>query len=603
MDSSTVTPGKDNGSRDARRQQLIDATMACIYHHGLERTTINKVSNEARLSAGIINFYFGRKEQLLLETLQYIAEEYREGFETCRQQPSVQLTLEALINLHFSESICKPEKIAVWHAFTSASGSRNEYLDICGTLDSEIRNALIDWFRELSSSTKSSLHTTSLARGFEGLLDNLWIDCLYDPAGFNIADAKQQAYGYLTTLFPEIFTNEQVSADQGNVLNTLETSDLLQPWTYYNEEFLALEIEHLFKPSWILVGHISELSQPGNYLTFDAFGERALVLRDDQGELRAFHNVCRHRGAKLMSGMGSDCPHFISCPFHGWSYSQQGELVAVPARNTFEDFDKSRNGLVPVELEQWMGFVFIRFQSGSQPLAEQMKPVEDIISIYKIEQMTPIAGSAYSETRPYNWKVIHDIDNEGYHVPVGHPSLQQLYGTYVDQDIQGIPHSAAVINDKIAKLWSVRNYQKLLPKFEYLPQQYQRMWQYIGIFPNMVIGLYPDSIEFYMTLPVTIDSTIYRGASFALPDRNRTSRALHFLNRRINSSTEQEDESFVLQMQQGLRSSALPVPKLSSQEQGVRQFHKSVQKRLPVANLMYAPDTANIAKLNADLSS
>ena len=107
----------------------------------------------------------------------------------------------------------------------------------------------------------------------------------------------------------------------------LATRSTLAPWTYLSAEFHALESE-LFKSQWLLVGHISSLSNTGDYVTYDAAGERAFVIVDDAGAIRAYHNVCRHRGAKLLDDSGN-CRHRISCPFHGWAYGFDGALVNV----------------------------------------------------------------------------------------------------------------------------------------------------------------------------------------------------------------------------------------------------------------------------------
>ena len=368
-------------------------------------------------------------------------------------------------------------------------------------------------------------------------------------------------------------------------------TDLLPLWTYQSDQFLELEKEHLFKRNWMLAGHISDLPKPGSAVTFDGFGERAIIVKGLDNKIRAFHNVCRHRGARLLTE-GGHCPHYLSCPFHGWTYDLTGDLIAVPSKDSFDSLSLEENGLVPIAVEVWMGFIFIRIAVEGLSLSETLKPVADRIAPYRIEEMQEIPGSAYSELRPYNWKIIHDIDNEGYHVPVGHPSLQELYGkSYRDWNIAGIPVSSATLNDRPGKNWSVKHYQKLLPDYPHLPEANQRLWFYIGIFPNTVIGLYPDSVEYYMTIPNTINATIYSGRSFHLPDRRRRANVAQYLNRRINTLTSEEDEKFVLWMQEGMTSSAFPKQQLSSKEQGVRDFHHQIQHRIPVATLEECPAT------------
>ena len=127
------------------------------------------------------------------------------------------------------------------------------------------------------------------------------------------------------------------------------------------------------------------------------------------------------------------------------------------------------------------------------------------------------------------------------------------------------------------------------------------MWNYVQVFPTMTIGLYPDSIEYYMTLPVKPDLTIYRGGSYALPDSRRGIEALRYLNRRINFTTDEEDESYVRDMQVGRQSTAFPEQRLSTLERGVRDYHHKLQGILPVAKLKNHPGQGKIATLNESM--
>jgi len=590
--------------KDTRKQQLIDATISCIYKHGLAGTTIAKVTKTASLSTGTVNFYFDTKERLLLGTLRSIRDEFHhalvQGIDKDLQPAAV---LQQMINVHFDPEICRPEKIAVWHAFSSASRTRADYHSLCGELDRHLSALFLHQIERLCEQANiAHYNPQALALGLEGMLDSLWQEYLYQSDNFDRDKAIQQCLLYLQSLFPESCSQQAACSKALPYQNHKAESDLLPPWTYSNDEFLQLEINKLFKPNWMLAGHISELAQKRDYLTFDGFGERAIVIKGDDNEIRAFHNVCRHRGARLLEGSGSNCPQALSCPFHGWTYDLSGKLIAVPARDTFENLDLADNGLVPLECEIWMGFVFVRFIPGGQSLKAQMAPVEEMIAPYQIEKMQKLDGTGYRELRPYNWKVIHDIDNEGYHVPVGHPALQQLYGqTYIDSHVEGISMSRGYINEKPGKNWSVQKYQKLLPPFSHLPEDNQRQWLYFGIFPNHVLGLYPECIEFYMTIPQTTHSTWYIGHSYGLPDARREVRAARFLNQRINYITEREDEAFVKSMQDGMRSSAFPKQQLSSKEQGVRRFHKEIQSQIPVAGISKEPEPGTIILTNSKL--
>lgn len=595
--------------KDHRRQQLIVATIKTISEFGISNTTVAKVTKAANLSAGIVGFYFNGKEQLLLETLKALSEEFTSNIKAAfASTETPQDKLHAVLDVYFQPEICNIEKIAVWWAFCSESSARKDYLKICGDFDAWFHKSLLDEVRKLCGEFKNpESGAIAISRGLEGMIDGFWQEFLYQPDEFDPNEARKICHDYLTTIFPDTFqglsTNKMNLTHSPTDTSTKTTCGYLPVWTYYDDEFLSLEKENLFRKNWLLVGHVNDIPNPRDFLTLDAIGERAVVIRGNDNKIRAFHNVCRHRGAKLVDSMNGQCAHALSCPFHGWTYQLDGKLIGVPAENTFKNLDKSKNGLVPLDMEIWMGFVFVRFSKEGATLQKSMKPLEHIFEAYDIENMLPLEGTNYDVVLPYNWKVIHDIDNEGYHVPVGHPSLQQLYGkSYVDTDIDGIPLSTATINDKPGKLWSVKNYQKLLPNFEHLPQEYQRMWQYGTIFPSMVIGLYPDSIEYYMTIPLTTNTTVLRGGSYALPDSRREMKAVRYLTQRINNTTSDEDKKYVQWLQDGMHSSVFPEPNLSSIEQGVSDFHHQIQGILPVAKLKNHPGSGQVEAVNASIS-
>ncbi|MBT4107892.1 MAG: Rieske 2Fe-2S domain-containing protein [Proteobacteria bacterium] len=611
MDHSQPGPGAQH-PKDYRKQQLIEATIHCISTYGLSNTTISRVTQTADLSTGIANFYFSSKKQLLLETLQSLSAEYERVIGRAFSLTGTpRKILSNVIRARFDPQIFTAEKIAVWYAFTSESRARTEYMLICEDKDTAFMESLAGTVKVLTEkNARADLNPIAIARALEGLLNGYWEEALFQPDDFDSSAAIDLCESFIASVFPESKTNDGCAkasntdrspnpVDSATNTQNNAQSDLLAPWTYYSTEFLELEQNHLFKTHWLLAGHISDIPHPQNYLTFDAVGERALIIRNQDGKIRAFHNVCRHRGAKLVDSERGTCGRTLSCPFHGWTYCLDGELLSVPAAQTFENLDISQNGLVPLDLEIWMGFLFIRFGGTGDSVADSLEPIKELVTPYQLEKIEPIAGSRYQETRPYNWKIIHDIDNEGYHVPTGHPALQQLYGkTYEDSEMGGVLVAQGQINDNPGRIWSVRQYQKLLPQFDHLPEHNQRAWLYFNIFPSMVIGLYPESIEFYMTLPNTVDSTWYLGASYGVPDDRREVKVARYLSARINKLTEKEDASFMRWMQLGMNSSAFPKPKLSSKEENVRRFHKRIQSELPVAQLANEPKSGDVQNIN-----
>jgi len=200
----------------------------------------------------------------------------------------------------------------------------------------------------------------------------------------------------------------------------------LPAWTYHHEEFLALEKEALFLRSWQLVGHVSEVENPGDYLRFDLLGESAIVVRDARGGLRAFHNVCRHRASRLLKQRAGHCGTLITCPYHGFSYDLGGRLVAVVGVEDFDELDKSQHALVPLELEVHLGLIFVRFLADEGPsVARQLAPFEALLKGYLIADMRPLAPLT-TQVLHANWKVAVENTLEAYHVATAHPRLKQL---------------------------------------------------------------------------------------------------------------------------------------------------------------------------------
>src|SRR5881394_3404703 len=148
----------------------------------------------------------------------------------------------------------------------------------------------------------------------------------------------------------------------------------LPSWTYTDTEFLALERERVFRPSWQVICHVSEIPKPGDYQCFDFIGEMLFALRGNDGIVRAFHNVCRHRAARLLDGPRGHCGRRITCPYHAWTYGLDGRLLGVPNRDSFTGLNPARHGLVPLEHEVFMGFIFVRFAPGLPGVHEMAAP-------------------------------------------------------------------------------------------------------------------------------------------------------------------------------------------------------------------------------------
>lgn len=379
----------------------------------------------------------------------------------------------------------------------------------------------------------------------------------------------------------------------------------LPGWTYHSPALLELEKEQVFRNHWQIVGHVSDVPEPGDYLTMDVVGERALVVRGKDGVVRAFHNMCRHRGSRVVADSQGSCKGALVCPFHGWVYNLDGTLRGAARPLTFPELDKVEFGLKPIDLEIWMGFVFVRFRQGPQPsVAELMRSVEQEISHYRIGDMVPSWG-IWTQTSQVNWKSVRDVDNEGYHVAMAHPALQDLYGaTYFDEPfVNGVSRSWATYNPHAGRRWSVRNYVRIAPRPPHLPEELRTAWIYYGIFPNAVIAVTPESAQFYQEFPLSTGETMLRGAIYRYADESREQAAARYLAFRIDRDTMAEDVRLSEWSNESMLSNAFEGFYLSDLEYGVRTHHDHLRRMLPVMSLETAPEEKDVWNLNDALLS
>jgi phenylpropionate dioxygenase-like ring-hydroxylating dioxygenase large terminal subunit len=389
-----------------------------------------------------------------------------------------------------------------------------------------------------------------------------------------------------------------------NVETTIRANDWdrrgLPAWTYHSQAMLELEKSALFHTHWQIAGHVSDIPNVGDYFTFDVCGERAVIIRSDDGQVRAFHNLCRHRGSRVVGDKRGQCKNALVCPFHGWVYNLDGSLRGAARPKSYADLDKSKFGLRDVEAEVWMGFIFVRFKAGPQgKVAEVMAPLAERMAVYKTDALVP-AGAFSEMVSPVNWKSVRDVDNEGYHVAMAHPALQDLYGsTYFDMPFEdGVSYSAGTYNPHAGRRWSVRNYVKIAPEQNWLPPEMRKLWGYHGLFPNNVIITTPETVQFYQEFPLTLDTSLLRGGIYRRPVESRAERLARYLTLRIDRETSAEDVQLSVWSNESMKSSAFEGFYLSDLERGVRSHHDHLRHVLPVMTLEQAPAAANLGPLN-----
>jgi carnitine monooxygenase subunit len=362
----------------------------------------------------------------------------------------------------------------------------------------------------------------------------------------------------------------------------------LPGWLYFDAEFFEAEKHAFLRAGPQVVCHESEIAQPGEWRSLEYLGESVIVIRGDDGEVRAFANVCRHRGSRLVDDTGG-CARVLTCPYHAWSYGRDGRLIGVPQRNEYPGLRTEELGLVPIALENWHGFLFVTLERGAPSVAEMMALYESEVAPYRFADLRAI-GRVTLRPRPLNWKTIADNYSDGLHIPVGHPGLTRLFGR--NYRIEANAHVDRMEGDLIEKdssSPSERAYQRLLPRVAHLPESHQRKWLYYKLFPNVAFDIYPDQVDFMQFLPVSSTETVIREISYALPDERREMRAARHLNWRINRRVNAEDTELITRVQLGMQSPSYKPGPLGTSEVCLRSFAQKLRKFIPEARLAEPP--------------
>ena len=376
----------------------------------------------------------------------------------------------------------------------------------------------------------------------------------------------------------------------------------LPAWTYNNAELTHLEMEQVFLRQWMFVAHLSDIPRSGDYQCFELADERAVVVRGQDDEIRAFHNQCRHRASRVVADDRGHCGKAMICPFHGWSYNLDGTLKNIPKRDSFPEIDPDEFGLKPLDCDVWQGMVFVRFGGDGPSIAETFAEAAAEIGLYRIDEMQPL-DEPWRYDFDLDWKAVLDIDSEGYHVPIGHPELFDLLGsTYTDQvTAGGLSRAFGAIDQRRHRLQRNRDYVAALPADSYLPDSHRNLWIYWGMFPGFVLTLFPDQVEIYQTYPSGFQKSVMAGSTYALPDARPEMQEARELNREINMGVGDEDVQLVKWAAEGMRSRAFDKALLSDLELGVAALHNRLRDALPILDLVEAPEPGRLAKENQRL--
>ena len=281
------------------------------------------------------------------------------------------------------------------------------------------------------------------------------------------------------------------------VRRPLSEAETLPPSCYTSEDIYRREVARIFMRKWNLIGRADYWPKPGDYAAMSLAGAEYMVLRDGGGQLRAFANSCRHRGAKLLDGEGRR--ERIVCPYHGWTYGLDGALTFANGMEEAKAFDPAAYGLAELRLEIWAGFVFVNFDPGCRPLAEYLGDLGDHLASYGLEDMLTVKREAFVVRT--NWKSYVENSMESFHHPTVHrdsvndPSIAKTV-------VLGAPGQYVLVqSDSGGRTRALLRGARGFPPIPTLTGAAARGSQYLLVYPATMIGCDVDSMWFKQMLP------------------------------------------------------------------------------------------------------
>ncbi|HXH28445.1 MAG TPA: aromatic ring-hydroxylating dioxygenase subunit alpha, partial [Candidatus Polarisedimenticolia bacterium] len=276
---------------------------------------------------------------------------------------------------------------------------------------------------------------------------------------------------------------------------------------YWDPAVYRAEVERIFTRMWVCVGRDEDLPGPGDYLTRDIGRDSVIVVRDQASRVQAFHNVCRHRGSRLLTEPQGRGLKSILCPYHAWTYELDGALRKAPHMEEVQSFEKGRYGLNPVRLDRWEGFLFISLSTDVPPLREHLGEMATRFASHGLAGLR--RGRLARYTVASNWKILCENYSECYHCALIHPELNRI-SHYMSGQID-------LINGATVGGWMELRQEEFQtmtlsgrsrrPPLPGLSGEDLRRIHYYIVYPNMLLSLHPDYVMTHLLWPREPGST------------------------------------------------------------------------------------------------
>lgn len=344
----------------------------------------------------------------------------------------------------------------------------------------------------------------------------------------------------------------------------IERAQTIPSSWYAQPEAAAVEHKAIFHKEWHLAGHLSQIPQTGDSICTLAGNNPVILIRDGDDRVRAYFNVCKHRGGPLSVKKGTTT--VLQCGYHGWTYLMDGSLRGIPHWKHVELFDRKDFGLQPVHCEIWKGLIFICTDENAVPLSRVLRGIDERITPVSFEQYRFFKKVSYPIQ--CNWKVYADNYLEGYHIPIVHPELAGLldYNSYVTElhDHYSLQYSP-FRNEEADNLYGVENGEAF----------------YYFIYPNIMLNILPGRLQTNVIRPVDENSCIVDFFYYYLNPENPDISHMIEDDIRYSEAIQQEDIEICEAVQRGLRSSAYDKGRFSvEREAGVYHFQALLKQSL-----------------------
>jgi len=335
---------------------------------------------------------------------------------------------------------------------------------------------------------------------------------------------------------------------------TAGAKTLLQRY-FVSPEIFTKEQEVIFSTQWVCVGHQSQIAKAGDYLVQEVAGESLIIVRDKSGEVRAFYNVCRHRGTRLCEKKTGHLSA-IQCPYHAWTYGLDGRLIGAPHMDDVEGFDKANYSLGGVNLALWEGFIFVNLADVPTSLDEWFAPVAGKFSHWNLPKLRSAKRIEYDVRA--NWKLIFENYSECYHCPGVHPTLAKLtpYDS-AENDLSEGPFLGGFMSITKGNSLTMSGNACALPVGDIKGEDHHRVFYY-SIFPNMLLSMHPDYVMVHQLWPQSPERTLILCDWFFHPEASRVTDPCYNPNDAIEfwDMTNKQDWHVCELSQQGIASRA-----------------------------------------------